>query len=1523
MRCKSVVVVVVAFVLSSLLIGAPSQVLPSAASHGPGVRPDFSDWHVGDVHVHAAGDSTLDENKRCDKANKLPWGQREADKCAKYLIDLMYDRAEANGAEWLVFTEHGNWLGYDRGGYNHAQAVKFLGMLEVEAEAASRKRRTLAGLIGQELGTSAPAPCSPPRGHFGVYYAPTVVRNGLTECNEVNFMTQTEVTGGWGAVNHPESGSNWNCWYTGDDILGPENCEEGAVDFAEGRSDIVETPRHDRIVSALEAVTSNDLPTGDLEDQWDRMLQDGYRVGATGGADAHTVNKDVINIAIGGGEGNHGKVALNARTYAYVDGSIRPDGGFRSNDPSHPVRRALRNGRTIASNGPLLVPQVNGNFPDDGGVAGPDPTFTGDTVNVRVDWPRTRFRTLRSGANQANPDPEDRISFEHAPEVLDVVVGRVQGSNTCEGAPRQPCETGIVRRTHQVTDAERAAGYAVVPVPVESTWDNIYTRVFGRQTDTYDEKSYEFGALSSPIYLERGSTAGTASDPNCQASSLAGNDDLSTGRVQLPFPVNFFGTAYESLFVNNNGNVTFNSAMGTYTPFEITATTPPIIAPFFADVDTRAAGSKLVTYGTTTYEGRQAFCVYWDDVGYYANHADKLNSFRLYLVDRSDAVVGDFDIVFDYRRLLWETGDASGGQNGFGGRSAGAGFSSGTGSPEGFFQIPGTLVNGAFLDGGPNSLVAGSRDSGGQPGIWRFRVRSGLSPGVHSLSGRVVAGASGGQGVEQALVQVCTLDQAPSCTLVRTDADGDFVASGLPAGTYALRGMPPVGASELAPGTATSGPVGPGSTPFVEIVLPTTTGTPPGTTLSPSRAGANGVPTVYTGQATELTTEACPGGSVTVSVTRNGETIAGPLPMDETRPGVFTAALPPFSGSGTAEIVITVTCTDGSVRVSTFTVYIDPSGRVVDQAGQPIRNAVVTLLRSDNPEGPFEAVADGSPIMSPSNRANPDSTDDAGRFAWDVVAGYYRVRAEAFGCAAPDRSTAYVETPVLTIPPPALDLELVLDCTPPSEGALVLEAAVARVDGGGAPSGSAAFTVTCADGALDLGRVVANLDEEVRLAPVPVGSTCIVSLDEAPAGWRLMSPGTAQVEILPHVDTYSEFVGVMGTVPDSLAVSVISTDDAPATGTVEADVRCEGGHQERIAMGVDGDGVLVEGPVLGDVCVVTVVAAPGLAVDPPSRTVTIRPSATDDTWFVARPARTSIDDVVLREGDAGHEVAEFTVSLSEPAGPSGVVVTLSTADGTAQAPSDYEPRQGVMVRFEPGETTKPFPVRVVGDRLDEGDETFAVNIESSTAGISDGQGLGVIVEDERNGAFTCRGSGVRLGGSEAAVANPPGRPCADGTAPSTSGTLTSGLVRVSTSTAEATTDMAPNLPDLVAPATTDRAAAQASVQRASVTVAGLLSITVTGAHAEAELRCDASPDGLVPRLEGSSTTASITINGVAVDVGSASTVKLPSGLGTLTVDRTLSSPTTLTRQAVRIQVLGLEVVLGEARAGFSGNPCRE
>jgi len=214
--------------------------------------------------------------------------------------------------------------------------------------------------------------------------------------------------------------------------------------------------------------------------------------------------------------------------------------------------------------------------------------------------------------------------------------------------------------------------------------------------------------------------------PGFNANSLAGNDDGSTGLVPIGISINFFGTTYTDLFVNNNGNITLDAALGNFTPFDLASTSREIIAPFFADVDTQ--GGNVVTYGQGTVDGRPAFGVTWPAVGCYSQTTSVLNIFQVILTDRSDTGVANFDIEFNYDQIQWETGQASGGSSQcLGGNSVRVGYSNGTGAAGTFFELPGSAVNGAFLDTNlVTGLISNSLNSGGQLGRYVFSVRGGL-----------------------------------------------------------------------------------------------------------------------------------------------------------------------------------------------------------------------------------------------------------------------------------------------------------------------------------------------------------------------------------------------------------------------------------------------------------------------------------------------------------------------------------------------------------------------------------------------------------------------------------------------------------------------------------------------------------------------------------------------------------------------------------------------------------------------------
>jgi hypothetical protein len=204
--------------------------------------------------------------------------------------------------------------------------------------------------------------------------------------------------------------------------------------------------------------------------------------------------------------------------------------------------------------------------------------------------------------------------------------------------------------------------------------------------------------------------------PGFDTQVLDRNDDGSTGIVPIGFMINFYGNTYTTLYVNNNGNVTFDSPLSAYFPFALTSLGTDIIAPFWADVDTRGSNSDVVKFGSGTVDGHDAFGVDWVNVGYYWAHDDKLLSCQLVIIDRSDIAAGDFDLEFNYGSVQWQWGDASEGD------PPRAGFASGTTS----YELPGSGVDGAFMDTNTvTGLIYNSLNSSA-PGSYGFFFRDGI-----------------------------------------------------------------------------------------------------------------------------------------------------------------------------------------------------------------------------------------------------------------------------------------------------------------------------------------------------------------------------------------------------------------------------------------------------------------------------------------------------------------------------------------------------------------------------------------------------------------------------------------------------------------------------------------------------------------------------------------------------------------------------------------------------------------------------
>lgn len=165
----------------------------------------------------------------------------------------------------------------------------------------------------------------------------------------------------------------------------------------------------------------------------------------------------------------------------------------------------------------------------------------------------------------------------------------------------------------------------------------------------YTPNGYYTNDLGSVAVMTGGDNA-----PNIGGAN--GRNDDGFAALSLGFNVTFFGTTYNSLYLNNNGNVSFGSGISAFVPTGPTGANAPVISAYFADVDTRNAASGVMHYKLTNNQ----LVVTWDQVGYFNSHANLTNSFQLVL--RADDYVtppGEGTIGFFYGSMNWERTDTS------------------------------------------------------------------------------------------------------------------------------------------------------------------------------------------------------------------------------------------------------------------------------------------------------------------------------------------------------------------------------------------------------------------------------------------------------------------------------------------------------------------------------------------------------------------------------------------------------------------------------------------------------------------------------------------------------------------------------------------------------------------------------------------------------------------------------------------------------------------------------------------------
>lgn len=156
---------------------------------------------------------------------------------------------------------------------------------------------------------------------------------------------------------------------------------------------------------------------------------------------------------------------------------------------------------------------------------------------------------------------------------------------------------------------------------------------------------------------------------------LSGVDDATTGEIALPFTFCLYGVNYNSMFINSNGNITFGASSTAFTSIGMPNATSTMIAPFWADVDTRGIGDVRYKLNPTHA------IITWNNVGYYNSQTNLTNTFQLVITNGSDPILSAGNNVrFAYQDMQWTTGSASGGSGGFGGTAATAGINAGDGT---------------------------------------------------------------------------------------------------------------------------------------------------------------------------------------------------------------------------------------------------------------------------------------------------------------------------------------------------------------------------------------------------------------------------------------------------------------------------------------------------------------------------------------------------------------------------------------------------------------------------------------------------------------------------------------------------------------------------------------------------------------------------------------------------------------------------------------------------------------------------
>ncbi len=214
----------------------------------------------------------------------------------------------------------------------------------------------------------------------------------------------------------------------------------------------------------------------------------------------------------------------------------------------------------------------------------------------------------------------------------------------------------------------------------------------------------------------------------------------------------------------------------------------------------------------------------------------------------------------------------------------------------------------------------------------------------------------------------------------------------------------------------------------------------------------------------------------------------------------------------------------------------------------------------------------------------------------------------------------------------------------------------------------------------------------------------------------------------------------------------------------------------------------------GDTEKTLTVAVTGDTSVEPDETIKITlSSATDATILRATGTGTITDDDLpsasissptVTEGDSGETTLAFVVTLSSAASKNVFLNYGYDSSGTAEAGTDFKRTGSDLVSINRGQTSKTIAIQVIGDELDEPDETVVLTLRARADGnatVGTATGTGTITDDDPEPSLSISSPSVGEGDSGSAnllfvvsLSAASGKQVTVGYADAGSGTATSG-----------------------------------------------------------------------------------------------------------------------------------------------------